>query len=390
MMNEWWVGSAVLGLYTRSKSTPLRNLLFGYSILLHNGGLILNTSKAIPAMRICAPSAPTNILFLEPAVASVIEGPSTELQKAPGLSIVSDRLMGFEIGHSFLIGLIDSILENAPFFSDLHMFSEKRAVSALAGSGALTRAARQFSGQLNFAPLPRFGHRGKLLVGVATRNGSLSKGQKAKISQQDYNRVILHSVSTASHTDTKFASGFVASPDVRLTHLNENLKNAFRSRFAGIPREVADKASSLEHRRHFKIPSVLFQTGPSRTMPTAMSSSIERLQSRNTALDYVFMDDRAVKRYMRDQWSHHPIYEVFEKSQLSVMRADIFRYCLLFERGGFYVDISKTVLPPLRSLVGPDSTGLVTFERNAAAFSPSKVCPLMLYPSVTCAMGIRL
>jgi mannosyltransferase OCH1-like enzyme len=46
------------------------------------------------------------------------------------------------------------------------------------------------------------------------------------------------------------------------------------------------------------------------------------------------------------------------------MKADIFRYCILFEKGGYYFDISKGCDLSLRSMHNPQADALISFEDN--------------------------
>ena len=52
------------------------------------------------------------------------------------------------------------------------------------------------------------------------------------------------------------------------------------------------------------------------------------------------------------------------------MKADIFRYCIVWERGGYYFDFNKGCTVPLTSLHAADSEGLVSYEST----------PEMLFP----------
>jgi len=71
---------------------------------------------------------------------------------------------------------------------------------------------------------------------------------------------------------------------------------------------------------------------------------------------------------MRLNWKEHPIYDIYARSKFGAMKADIFRYCILFERGGYYFDISKGCTTPLRDLHSPESEALITFEPNLHDF----------------------
>ena len=45
--------------------------------------------------------------------------------------------------------------------------------------------------------------------------------------------------------------------------------------------------------------------------------------------------------YMKNNWKNNSIYEVFKNSLVGPLKTDIFRYCILYERGGYYFDISR-------------------------------------------------
>jgi len=60
----------------------------------------------------------------------------------------------------------------------------------------------------------------------------------------------------------------------------------------------------------------------------------------------------------------HEIYQIFKQARYAQVATDVFRYCLIYERGGFYFDISKALRVPIHSLLRPHSTGLITYEHR--------------------------
>jgi hypothetical protein len=63
------------------------------------------------------------------------------------------------------------------------------------------------------------------------------------------------------------------------------------------------------------------------------------------------------------------------------MKTDIFRYCLMADRGGFYFDISKGCTVPLRTLCGPDAEALIAFEPHPSPIPcPAEVAPHLRHP----------
>ena len=54
---------------------------------------------------------------------------------------------------------------------------------------------------------------------------------------------------------------------------------------------------------------------------------------------------------MQERWGSHPIGDLYQRAQFGVMQADLFRYCMIHDRGGFYLDINKILIVPLRTLL---------------------------------------
>ena len=54
--------------------------------------------------------------------------------------------------------------------------------------------------------------------------------------------------------------------------------------------------------------------------------------------------------------------QVYQMSKFGQMRVDIFRYCILFERGGYYFDISKAYSESLDNLSNPNTEAVISYE----------------------------
>lgn len=92
----------------------------------------------------------------------------------------------------------------------------------------------------------------------------------------------------------------------------------------------------------------------------------------NPDLSFRIFDRGARDEYMKETWGDDPIYQVYESAKFGPMQVDIFRYCLLFDRGGYYFDISKGVDAPITGLHEPQVTEFISFEKNRV---PAKMHP---------------
>ncbi len=122
-----------------------------------------------------------------------------------------------------------------------------------------------------------------------------------------------------------------------------------------------------------EIPQIVFQTADSNLVHPSHAKSINEFRDLNPELGFSFFDKESRDKYLDETWGSHPISGVYKRSVLGQMEADIFRYCIVLERGGYYFDFNKGCAVPLTSLHSKSATGLVSYEKNPALLFPDKV-----------------
>jgi hypothetical protein len=131
-----------------------------------------------------------------------------------------------------------------------------------------------------------------------------------------------------------------------------------------------------------KIPSIVIQTWEDRLFGKNHLREMEKFRDLNPELSFELWDRAQREGYLRDKWGAHPIFEIYQRSLFGPMKADIFRYCLMAERGGFYFDISKGCTVPLRTLYKPETEALITFEPHTSPLTcPPSIVPLLKHPN---------
>ena len=118
------------------------------------------------------------------------------------------------------------------------------------------------------------------------------------------------------------------------------------------------------------IPPRLIQTAEQDRFGSNHHTTLVDLRERNPELSFEFWDRQRRDRYMKERWGNHPIGDLYQRVQFGVMQADLFRYCVIHDKGGFYLDINKTLIVPLRSLLRPGCDGLISFERTWCPLPP--------------------
>jgi mannosyltransferase OCH1-like enzyme len=94
----------------------------------------------------------------------------------------------------------------------------------------------------------------------------------------------------------------------------------------------------------FKIPLHCIQTWEENLFPKTHRNSIELFRAKNSSFTFQFFDRDQREKFMFQYWGQHEIFKIYQDSRFGVMQADIFRYCVLYTLGGFYIDIAKS--PP--------------------------------------------
>jgi len=171
--------------------------------------------------------------------------------------------------------------------------------------------------------------------------------------------------------------------------MKNKLKNLYRKtesvylRLTEFPMQELEKEIPAHVKNEdILIPPMVYQTWENNFFGKTHLQEIKKFRALNPDMSFKLLDKDELEGYMKSFWGHHPIYEIFQKAKYGPMKVDIFRYCILFERGGFYFDINKGLSVPISSLVNHKNDGLVAFEQNDCYLPPDD-CDIgkILYPT---------
>lgn len=114
------------------------------------------------------------------------------------------------------------------------------------------------------------------------------------------------------------------------------------------------------------IPRVIHQTLPDkRHIAPSIASNIGRLQAMNPGWRHVLHDDRDIPHYIRTHFGADVLKAYESLNPLyGAARADFFRYLLMFQEGGVYLDVKSGCSRPLDSFIRPDDELLLSRWNN--------------------------
>lgn len=109
------------------------------------------------------------------------------------------------------------------------------------------------------------------------------------------------------------------------------------------------------------IPKTIWQTWKSHSLPTEAAGCMASWKQANPDYQHVLMDDEECRESVRSLGDSE-LLEIYDRLPIPVMRADLWRYAIIHDRGGVYSDIDTTCRVPLDSWLPGDANFAVMHE----------------------------
>lgn len=113
-----------------------------------------------------------------------------------------------------------------------------------------------------------------------------------------------------------------------------------------------------------RIPQVLYQTWDTNEFGRTHALGLRSFREKNPQFDFYRYSTSDMDDFMNTEYKGHEIRNIYINAKFPAMKADIWRYCVVYKNGGFYFDINKCTVAPLIQLVGADDAGVISFESN--------------------------
>jgi mannosyltransferase OCH1-like enzyme len=89
---------------------------------------------------------------------------------------------------------------------------------------------------------------------------------------------------------------------------------------------------------NISVPLDIYQTWYTKDLPPGMMNSVIKLRKDNPEFKYHLFDDDDCKKFIKEEFGLK-VYDAFENLIPGAYKADLWRYCILFKKGGIYIDI---------------------------------------------------
>lgn len=96
-----------------------------------------------------------------------------------------------------------------------------------------------------------------------------------------------------------------------------------------------------------EIPLHIYQTWHSNDLPQGMRTCVDKLKAANPEFEHHLYSDEECRQFINDNFAPEVI-EAYDALIPGAYRADLWRYCILYKKGGVYLDIKYYNVPPFK------------------------------------------
>jgi len=131
----------------------------------------------------------------------------------------------------------------------------------------------------------------------------------------------------------------------RLTYIKEPVSKELFS----IPFHI-ERKSVTAPRVLSGVPLTIYESWHSNMVPTKMRETIYSLLDMNPEFDYYLYSDDACRKFIKDNFNED-VVSAFDSLKPGAYKSDLWRYCILYKKGGVYLDIKFKSLVPLAPII---------------------------------------
>ena len=124
----------------------------------------------------------------------------------------------------------------------------------------------------------------------------------------------------------------------------------------------------------YNIPKKIHQTWKSKNIPENYKNLVDSWKNKHPSWEYNLYDDQDCINFIKN---YHPnLLHGYLILKEPVMKADMFRYLILYQFGGLYTDLDTEALKPFDSLLDGDYKMVIGIELDFDKTSFSKMAPV--------------
>ena len=133
------------------------------------------------------------------------------------------------------------------------------------------------------------------------------------------------------------------------------------------------KPYPLKQNYNSVIPLNIFQTWHTHDLPPNMLKTINLIKKLNPRFNYKLFDDNECREFIKNNFDK-PVLDAFDNLIPGAYKADLWRYCILYKKGGIYLDIKYRPLNYFRFITMTEKEHWVLDEDKNGIYNALIVC----------------
>jgi len=89
---------------------------------------------------------------------------------------------------------------------------------------------------------------------------------------------------------------------------------------------------------NIQIPPNIFQTWETKNIPPLMFNAIQKIKRFNPRFSHFLFDDNECREFIKNNFDHE-VLNAYDTLIPGAFKADLWRYCILYKKGGIYLDM---------------------------------------------------
>ena len=99
------------------------------------------------------------------------------------------------------------------------------------------------------------------------------------------------------------------------------------------------------------IPTNIFQTWHTKSLPPLMARAVNKVRRMNPRFNYQLFDDNDCREFIQTNFPNETgVLHAFDNLVPGAYKADLWRYCVLYKKGGIYIDIKYIPINEFRCI----------------------------------------
>jgi len=111
------------------------------------------------------------------------------------------------------------------------------------------------------------------------------------------------------------------------------------------------------------IPKKIYRSWFTQNLPYKVEKEVKKLKKQNPNYEHIIYTDSQIDDYVNSNFDKD-IKTAFNSLKHIVPKVDFWRYLIIFENGGVYLDIDSSINKPLDEIIKKENDAIITSESN--------------------------